>query len=196
MGSGSSKGDNVVKFEDSDDEDWSKEAKQRAEQKKEVSVIGRVFGKPKPAPAPTLSTRKIVGESSSSDEEDEYYRDVQLRKDINQLERALNNVDTQFDDNNHKSLRDFRHKHNRDISAPMLRHEEYHGHPTRLAASDGLSGGNNKVKYKQARKKSDLKFSWEDREARKINEDWTLQKVTLFSVILKLMLQIGENRWI
>ena len=31
--------------------------------------------------------------SSSSDEEDEYHRDVQLRKDIHQLERALNNVD-------------------------------------------------------------------------------------------------------
>ena len=59
---GSSKGDTVVKFEDSDDDDWSKETKQKVEPKKEVSVIGRVFGKPKPAPAPTLPTRKIVGE--------------------------------------------------------------------------------------------------------------------------------------
>ena len=95
---------------------------------------------------------KFYNCSSSSDEEDEYYRDVQLRKDIHQLERALNNVDTRFDNNHHRS-RDFRNKHDRDISAPMMRHDEYHGHPSRLAVSDGLSGGsgmsNNKSKYKQ-----------------------------------------------
>ena len=35
--------------------------------------------------------------SSSSSEEDEYQRDVQLKQDIHQLERTLNNYDTQFE---------------------------------------------------------------------------------------------------
>ena len=35
--------------------------------------------------------------SSSSSEEDDYQRDVQLKQDIHQLERTLNNYDTQFD---------------------------------------------------------------------------------------------------
>ena len=44
--------------------------------------------------------------SSSSEEEDEYQRDVQLRQDIHQLERTLNNYDTQFDrrDREHREL--------------------------------------------------------------------------------------------
>ena len=33
--------------------------------------------------------------SSSSDEEDEFYKDVELRKEIHQLERALHNVDSE-----------------------------------------------------------------------------------------------------
>ena len=44
--------------------------------------------------------------SSSSEEEDEYQRDVQLKQDIHQLERTLNNYDTQFDrrDREHREL--------------------------------------------------------------------------------------------
>ena len=41
--------------------------------------------------------------SSSSEDEDEYYKDVQLRRDIHQLERALNNVDTKSDNIKHVS---------------------------------------------------------------------------------------------
>ena len=66
---GASKGDNVVKFEDSEDDDWSgKQSDKRTakEDKKETSVLGRVFNKSKPAPANAppqkLPTRKIVGE--------------------------------------------------------------------------------------------------------------------------------------
>ena len=66
---GASKGDNVVKFEDSEDDDWSgKQSDKRTakEDKKETSVLGRVFNKSKPAPATAppqkLPTRKIVGE--------------------------------------------------------------------------------------------------------------------------------------
>ena len=66
---GASKGDNVVKFEDSEDDDWSgKQSDKRPakEDKKETSVLGRVFNKSKPAPANAppqkLPTRKIVGE--------------------------------------------------------------------------------------------------------------------------------------
>ena len=39
----------------------------------------------------------LIFSSSSSEDEDEYYKDVQLRRDIHQLERALNNVDTKSD---------------------------------------------------------------------------------------------------
>ena len=35
--------------------------------------------------------------SCSSSDEDDYQRDFQLRQDIHQLERALNNYDTKFD---------------------------------------------------------------------------------------------------
>ena len=67
--SGSSKqGDTVVKFEESDDDSWARDDKQakkddktKKEEKKE-SVFGKVFSKNKPAPAPTLPSRKIVGE--------------------------------------------------------------------------------------------------------------------------------------
>ena len=66
---GASKGDNVVKFEDSEDDDWSgkqSDKKPAREDKKETSVLGRVFNKSKPAPANAppqkLPTRKIVGE--------------------------------------------------------------------------------------------------------------------------------------
>ena len=41
--------------------------------------------------------------SDSSEDEDEYYKDVQLRRDIHQLERALNNVDTKSDNIKHVS---------------------------------------------------------------------------------------------
>ena len=68
--SGTSKqGNNVVKFEESDDdEDWSnndnrnKVNDRKDDKKKEGSVLDRVFNKSKPAPAPTVPTRKIVGE--------------------------------------------------------------------------------------------------------------------------------------
>ena len=39
----------------------------------------------------------LIFSSSSSEDEDEYYKDVQLRRDIHQLERALNNADTKSD---------------------------------------------------------------------------------------------------
>ena len=44
--------------------------------------------------------------SSSSEDEDEYYKDVQLRRDIHQLERALNNVDTKSDLSKHNQVSD------------------------------------------------------------------------------------------
>lgn len=59
---GSSKADNVVKFEDSDDDSWAKDDKPTKKEEKKESVFGKVFGKNKPTPAPTLPTRKIVGE--------------------------------------------------------------------------------------------------------------------------------------
>ena len=33
----------------------------------------------------------------------------------------------------------------------------------------------------QARKKSDLKFSWEERDRARMGEDWSLQKVRLIT---------------
>ena len=44
--------------------------------------------------------------SSSSSEEDDYQRDVQLKKDIHQLERTLNNYDSQFErrERDHREL--------------------------------------------------------------------------------------------
>ena len=55
--------------------------------------------------------------SSSSDEEDDYHQDVQLKNDIHQLERTLNNVDTKFERESNSS----RHVH---VSAPVARYED------------------------------------------------------------------------
>ena len=44
-----------------------------------------------------IAMTTLIFSSSSSEDEDEYYKDVQLRRDIHQLERALNNVDTKSD---------------------------------------------------------------------------------------------------
>ena len=38
----------------------------------------------------------------------------------------------------------------------------------------------------QARKKSDLKFSWEERDRGRLGEDWSLQKVSLIMLTFKL----------
>ena len=65
---GGSKQTNVVKFEDSDDDEdnqkWASKQKEPEKKKeKEASILGRVFNKPKPAPAKSVNVRrKIVDE--------------------------------------------------------------------------------------------------------------------------------------
>jgi len=181
MGSGTSKeGNNVVKFEDSeDDDDWTgrKVEKKNEEKKKETSVLGNVFNKQKQASisAPALQTRKIVGESSSSSDEDEdYHRDVQLKNDIHQLERALNNVDTKFD----RESRSSRHVH---VSAPVARYEDPPPYSRGIESAEiGGVIARDKLKYKQLRKRSDLKFSWDDRnDLGHMSEDWSLKQVKI-----------------
>ena len=103
----------MVKFEESDEEedkDWVSSRRDPPE-KKETSILGRVFNKPKPAPTSSVTARRRIVEERwereargwrllscySSSDEDEYKRDLQLRQDIHQLERTLNNYDTKFD---------------------------------------------------------------------------------------------------
>ena len=55
----------MVKFEDSEDEDksWAPKKKDGVEKReKESSLLGRVFNKPRPGPAPGNVARKIVDE--------------------------------------------------------------------------------------------------------------------------------------
>ena len=97
MGSGTSK-DNVVEtFEASEDEEKDKKKDRETSEEKEVSAIGKVFGKPK-AKAPTnhAKSRTIV-DLSSSDSEDEYFqpkadKDTELREEISSLETVLSSL--------------------------------------------------------------------------------------------------------
>ena len=94
----------------------------------------------------------------------------------------------------------------RDISAPVLGAEErlQLGEEERLSVSHGPGLARDRAKYRQvrgggqvlvlalcycdvqARKKSDLKFSWEERDRGRMGEDWSLQKVWLIIVKIQI----------
>ena len=96
MGSGTSKENAVDTFHISDDEEKSKskDKDNKTAGKKEVSALGKVFGKPKAKAATNLTKSRTIVDLSSSDSEDEYFNpkkdnDAELREDITSLEKTL-----------------------------------------------------------------------------------------------------------
>ena len=97
MGSGASRQDAVDTFELSDDEEkeesWNDKKDNKNEEKKEMTILGRVFGKPKATSASKKNEpRNIVDLDSSDSEDDTYYNDEGLREDIDNLEKTLNSL--------------------------------------------------------------------------------------------------------
>ena len=171
MGSVTSKDNAVDKFEISDEEErgssWGNESSEKKEQKTEVSVLGKVFGKPKPTT--NLVKARTIVDLSSSDSEDEYFKnktdnDAELRDDINSLEKTLSSLGLE------KRVRQVRVNESIESGPPAYSSDS--GYLTSSSAAVG--GGGQK---KQFRRRKDLRFSWDDRMSERQQEEWTVQKV-------------------
>ena len=170
MGSGTSKDNAVDKFEISDEEErgssWGNESSEKKEQKTEVSVLGKVFGKPKPTS--NLVKAKTIVDLSSSDSEDEYFKnktdnDAELRDDINSLEKTLSSLGLE---------KRVRVNESRESRPPAYSSDSGGGY---LPSSSAAVGGGGQKK--QFRRRKDLRFSWDDRMSERQQEVWTVQKV-------------------
>ena len=175
MGSGTSKDNAVDKFEISDEEErgnsWGNKNIEKKEQKTEVSVLGKVFGKPKTKPTTNLVKARTIVDLSSSDSEDEYFKnktdnDAELRDDINSLEKTLSSLGLE------KRVRQVRVNESRESRPPAYSSDSDGRYLTSSSAAVG--GGGQK---KQFRRRKDLRFSWDDKMSEKQQEEWTVQKV-------------------
>ena len=166
MGSGTSKDNAVDTFNISDDEETKSKNKDNANnKKKEISGLGKIFDKPKAKATTNLAKSRTIVDLSSSDSEDEYFHpkkdnDAELREDITSLEKTLSSLGLD--------------KKGRQVRVEESRPPAYSSDSDGYVTSSSVTRGS---KARSHRRRKDLKFSWDDRQAGTHAEDWTVNKV-------------------
>ena len=176
MGSGTSKENDVDAFEVSDDEEKIKREgntnREKKAETKSVSVLGKVFGKPKAEVTSNLVKARTIVNLNSSDSDEEYFqhktdKDVELREDINSLEKTLSSLGLE------ERVRRVRVKESIETreSRPPAYSSDSDGYNT--SSSARVAG----QKRQPGKRRKDLRFSWDDRQEERKMEEWTVGKV-------------------